>query len=101
MSGYADNDFMFSVITELECLSYSKLSKSDEANIKDFFKSGKIKNISRKIKKETINIRKKYGLKLPDAIIAATAITSNVPLISADKVFSKVQELDFTLLVPQ
>lgn len=45
------------------------------------------------IKEKYVDIRKKYKLKLPDAIIAATAIVSNIPLISADKQFQTVREL--------
>lgn len=50
------------------------------------------------IKAQTINLRKKYKIKLPDAIIAATAITYELPLVSADQGFSQIEELDFILL---
>ena len=43
----------------------------------------------------TIDLRGKYNLKIPDAIIAASALYLNLPLISADKVFEKVSELQF------
>ena len=36
----------------------------------------------------------KYGLKLPDTIIAATALFLDFPLISADNDFSKIKELE-------
>ena len=35
---------------------------------------------------------KKYNLKLPDAIIAATAKYINCPLITADKDFEKIED---------
>jgi predicted nucleic acid-binding protein len=35
----------------------------------------------------------KYRLKLPDAIIAATCYYLDLPLVSADKIFSKVEEI--------
>ena len=50
------------------------------------------------IKAQTIKLRKKYKIKLPDAIIAATAITYELPLVSADQGFSQIEELDFILL---
>jgi predicted nucleic acid-binding protein len=44
-----------------------------------------------------INIRKKYNLKLPDAIIAATAELYGIPLLTVDKGFSKIK--DFNCLI--
>jgi hypothetical protein len=45
------------------------------------------------IKEKYVEIRRKYHLKLADAVIAATAIISNIPLITSDKQFSTVKEL--------
>lgn len=45
-----------------------------------------------------IVIKKKYKLKLPDAIIASTAIIHDTILITEDKDFSKIQELTCTYL---
>ena len=39
------------------------------------------------------NPAKKSSLKLADAVIAATAIALNIPLISADKQFGTVEEI--------
>ncbi len=46
----------------------------------------------------TIELRKQYGLKLPDAIIAATSRAAGVPLLTADKQFGKIKEIDCILL---
>ncbi|MBQ9620289.1 MAG: hypothetical protein IJR44_07350 [Neisseriaceae bacterium] len=40
------------------------------------------------------------GIKLPDAIIAATVIKNRVPLLTADKGFRQIAELDLILLEP-
>ena len=45
------------------------------------------------IKEKTIEIRKKYKTKLPDAIVTASAIVNNLPLITADKGFNQIEEL--------
>ena len=42
---------------------------------------------------DSIELRIKYNLKLPDAIIAATASYLNLPLISADRAFGKINEI--------
>jgi len=54
-----------------------------------------------KVKDIAIVIRKKYKLKLPDSIIAATAIAYNIPLITADKQFEIISELQLLVYDPQ
>jgi tRNA(fMet)-specific endonuclease VapC len=65
-----------------------------EGQIKIFF----LDKDNDSIFKETIKIRKKYKLKLPDAIIAATAIVNNATLLSADDIFAKIYNLKFELI---
>jgi predicted nucleic acid-binding protein len=51
-------------------------------------------NLDEEIILETINIRKKYAIKLPDAIIAATCLLNNCQLITNNtKDFSKIEGL--------
>jgi predicted nucleic acid-binding protein len=45
------------------------------------------------IKEKYIEVRRKYRLKLADAVIAATAIVSGMPLITSDKQFKTIKEL--------
>lgn len=49
---------------------------------------------------ELLFYRKHYKIKLPDAIIAATAIVNQIPLITADKVFEQIKELNLVLITP-
>ena len=51
-----------------------------------------------RIKKTTIGLKQKYNIKIPDAIIASTSIYLEIPLITADKGFKKIQEIDLQLL---
>ena len=51
-----------------------------------------------RIKKTTIGLKQKYTIKTADAIIAASAIYLNLPLVTADKSFKKIQEIDLQLL---
>jgi tRNA(fMet)-specific endonuclease VapC len=46
------------------------------------------------LKNKIIEIRNTYRLKLPDAIIAATAIINNAILVTADNDFKRVKELE-------
>jgi predicted nucleic acid-binding protein len=55
-------------------------------------------DLNNKIKEQTIQLKKQNQIKLPDAIIAATAIVNKVPLVTADKGFSKVKGLNLILI---
>jgi len=83
-------DYMVSVITEIELLSYSKLSKKEEETIKVLLSNFHTVTLSNTIKETTINIRKQYNLKLPDSIIVATAIENRATLVTSDKQLLKL-----------
>jgi len=82
-----------SFITELELLSFKNLTDDEQAIIKSFISECKIIDINRGIKDLSIFIRKKYHIKLPDAIIAATTKYMDLPLITADKGFKQLENL--------
>jgi predicted nucleic acid-binding protein len=68
------------------------LTKTDEIILKMALSNFKNINICDEIKTQTINIRKKYKLKLPDSIIVATAIVYDATLVTFDKqlIYSKL-----------
>lgn|SRR5690554_2278119 len=68
-----DKDLTVSFITELELLAFPKLSTETEKEIKGFLNTCTIIDLKPGIKDLTILFRKTYHLKLPDAIIAASA----------------------------
>jgi len=45
-----------------------------------------------------INLKRKNSIKLPDAIIAASAQLLHLPLLTADKGFAKINEIDCIIL---
>ena len=49
---------------------------------------------------ELIFYRKHHKTKLPDAIIAATAVVNQIPLITADKAFEQIKKLNLVLITP-
>ncbi|CAN5469237.1 hypothetical protein BH11BAC3_BH11BAC3_27740 [soil metagenome] len=79
-----------SIISELELLSYKKLTPKENKAILSFLSELKIENISEEIKQHAIQIRKSTNLKLPDCIIAATSMSLNIPLVTSDKQLSSV-----------
>lgn len=83
-----------SFITELELMGFQDISIKEEKQINELLNDCLVVSLNNNIKKEYIELRKKYRLKLADAIIAATAITLNIPLITSDKQFAIVKELN-------
>ena len=70
-----------------------KYSVAEDAKIRNFISLCEVINLSDSIREKTIQIRRTYRTKLPDSIIAGTAIICNVPLITADTGIFKVEEL--------
>lgn len=88
-----------SCITEMELLGWPKLAAKDVMPLRTMLRDLGIVELSEPIKAVAIGIRRERLLKLPDAIIAATAIMLGVPLITGDKRFQKVADrLDVRLL---
>ncbi|MBQ5454035.1 MAG: type II toxin-antitoxin system VapC family toxin [Bacteroidales bacterium] len=97
---YVVKNLGISVVTEMELLSYRNITESEVKLIKEMMMWCKEFQLSDNIKERAIILRRTYGTKLPDAIVAATAIECNVPLISADKGFRKIKELMLELIEP-
>ena len=72
-SSLEGKELFVSLITELELFSYPDLKKEEEKSITFFLSKVAILDIDRDIKSKAIQYRKKYKLRLPDAIICATA----------------------------
>jgi tRNA(fMet)-specific endonuclease VapC len=65
-------------------------------SIEDFIQNSDLIDLSVeniKLIDMVITVRRDYKLKLPDAIIAASAIVNEATLITNDKEFSKIKEL--------
>lgn len=93
------NQYIYlSVISELELLSYPKITPKEEFVINSLLDDINIIDLNDGVKRETKRVRKLYGLKLPDSIIAATAIFLNCQLLTADQQFLKVPELDVLIV---
>jgi predicted nucleic acid-binding protein len=83
-----------SFITQLETLGYRGITAEEQEKINQFLSECIIIDINPVIKNYTIRLRQAHDIKLPDSIIMATALYLNVPVITADSEFKKVEELD-------
>jgi predicted nucleic acid-binding protein len=73
-----------SVIARMESLAKPVLLPDEERDIRAFLEGIEIVTITPQIEAEAILIRRKRRLKLPDCIIAATAVITNSTLLTDD-----------------
>lgn len=70
-----------SVVTKIEVLGFNAPDKHYKT-LSDFINDSTVLDLTNNVVEACIAIRKKYKTKLPDAIIAATALVYNLVLIS-------------------
>lgn len=85
-------DIHVSFITEIEVLATSKITTAQAKNIRAFLDQCVIVGAEPEVRKYAIDFRKSTALKVPDCIIAATAAYLNLPLVTGDKHFNKLQD---------
>jgi len=83
-----------SFITELELMSFKSLTQKEKSLVEALINECIIIDINNSIKQYTIELRRKYSIKLPDAIIAATTEYINLPLLTSDNDFKKINEIN-------
>jgi len=97
-----DDDCKVSFITQIELLVWEPLNPNDLKIRKELLAGSEIIYINDEIIERTIEIRKETKIKLPDAVIAATAIANNLVLLSDnDKDFKRVVPLGLRYLNPK
>jgi predicted nucleic acid-binding protein len=72
----------FSVITRIEILVWPGATSKQLQILSDFIASSTVFDFDEKVILKTIEIRRFFRLKLPDAIIAATALVHELELIT-------------------
>jgi len=68
--------------SSLIVLSWKTTNKKDLQVLQDFINDATVIELEKTIKLKTAELRKSYKIKLPDAIIAATALIHNFTLIT-------------------
>jgi predicted nucleic acid-binding protein len=91
--------YHISFVTEMEMLSYPDLSQIEEQQVRNFLSQMIILGIDEPVKSMAIALRKQYRLKLPDAIISATAQSLSALLLTNDLKMSGIPALR-TLSLP-
>lgn len=78
-------DYAVSVITEMELLSFPNLTPTEEACIRQFIANVTLIELSAPVRAIAIELRRAHRLKLPDAAIAASAMSMGAELLSNDE----------------
>jgi predicted nucleic acid-binding protein len=92
--------FYYSFITEIELLAFSDVESRQI--LMDFLKKGTRININNKIISQAIEIRKTKRLKVPDAIIVASAKSISADLYTSDEeILRKVDFLNVINLLQE
>jgi len=90
LSEIIDNEINISAINKIELLGFSFV----EQYLIDFVSFAEVYPIDDETINKTIDIRKKYKIKLPDAIVAATCIVNKYVLLTRNvKDFAHIADL--------
>ena len=96
---FLDNKQIYlSVITELELLGKPNLSSQSIKIIDTLLSVCVVVDINQKVKQVYREIKQSNSVKLPDAIVAATAIYLDMPLLTFDKGFKNIPKLKLIML---
>ncbi len=87
-----------SVITTIEILALPKLSRDEIIAIQDFLLSFVTIAVDERLAQEAAVLCRNFKLKVPDSIIAATAMYYRMPLVTRDKELQRVRGLEIVQL---
>lgn len=82
-----------SVITEIELLSYHSLDTRSEMEVRRFLSNIHIVLLTPTVKETAIRLRRQYSIKVPDAIISASALIVEAELLTNDMKLVNIPEL--------
>lgn len=89
-----ENQPAISAITEIELLCWKTATENDIVIIKSFISDSVVIELENTVKIKTAEIRKLNRLKLPDAIIAASAMVYDLTLVTRNiKDFQKINNI--------
>jgi len=85
--------YFVSIITEIELLSFPSLTGGQEAALLELLADVTIVGLDEAVKQRCIDLRRHSRLRVPDAIIAATALALDAELLINDTTLSQVTNL--------
>jgi len=89
-----------SVITRMELLSYPSVSANGENRIRRFLDDIRVVPLDETVETTAIALRRATRLRLPDAIVAATALSLGATVITGDQRLRDLQWPGFHAVTP-
>ena len=86
-------DYGVSVITEMELLAWPSFTDEETVKVRAFLDSVILCDLTPRIRVQAVAIRREHRLKLPDAIICATALEHDAELWTNDSSLPRVAGL--------
>lgn len=96
-----EQSFNISIISKIEFLSWQKLLNNKELRQKttEFISNATIYELDEVVAEKTIEIRQKYKIKTPDAIIGATALVHDFEIVTNNA--DDFKQLDLKIITPK
>jgi len=79
------DEYFVSVISEIELLSYPSLDEEAERQIRAFLWRIALVDLTAPIRNAAIQLRRQHTLKVPDAIVAASALVLDAQVFTNDQ----------------
>ena len=98
ISHISDFSIAISIISEIELFGKKNITRHEINAARNLLKDCDIIDLDHTIKDIAISIKQKHSIVLSDAIIAATAKSLDLQLVTADKGFKKIEGVDIVIL---
>jgi len=90
-----ESDLKTSAICKLEVLGYHQLKKIEKRYLENFFSAIRVLPIDTDVINKAIELKQNRNIASPDAIVAATALTHNLPILTQNKKdFNRIELLE-------
>jgi len=84
-----------SAICKIEVLGYHQLKKIEKQYLENFFNAIRVLPIDTDIVNKAIELKQKRNIATPDAIVAATALVHDLPILTQNKKdFDRIESLE-------
>lgn len=88
-------DAAIASVTRIESLGFAGISPEEETAILDFIHTSPVYALDDEVIEQAIHLRQQKNMKLGDAIIAATAVVYDIPLVTRNEDdFKHIPHLD-------
>ncbi len=85
--------YAVSFVTEIELFSFPSISFAEKQSLQKLFEYLEVVNLTNDLKWKAIELRRDYRLKLPDALVVATALTHQALLLTNDLHLQRIPTL--------